>query len=486
MMLLLAIRVYCIVSLQELLQERHDMRYIRKVGGNLFFQRDYPQKLKQTIGAKQYNKALGSASQTEAQLLKARSEALATYDAKVKLAEVSDPEAFSEVEMDRLVNDLLRSRGSRQGAYADVVVDPSITERENRERKQLQDTPAGLATDIIPEIEVIFDKNQYGEKLSAEDEVFGEAWVRLQRRAADKPKLLSGLWPDYAKYRQLAKSSTQEKIWNNWMLIIGDRLIGEPLIEKRIRDAINDYRDRRLKAVCRATVKRDLADILACLNYNSRSLNLGWYFKLPILPRVDAVPSTRRSRESLTPEQQMKFIKHCTSTDTRDGLGVVALLYLQAGMMFSEIERLDADEQLLGLASYIPHLTITGMTKTDARKRVVPIVLEIDFIRNGLVAAVKFCRDTSAGHRSRALKLLLIEATGSDHFTGHCLRHTLRLNCHINGVRDSDTCALGGWASVGRSFSKVMLTYGAAGLAGSESLKALQQASRLAHRHLLK
>jgi len=204
---------------------------------------------------------------------------------------------------------------------------------------------------------------------------------------------------------------------------------------------------------------------------------------MPKFPKVDITRSIRGRAKPLTVTHQKQLVQLCQSDDIGIGIRVTALLYLQGGMMYSEIARLDIDQQLINLNAGVPHLIIDGDTKTKDRKRIVPIVLQPELVKAGLEAAILHCRK-SHSHRYKYMAKLLNEATGESYYHGHALRHTLRLNAQNNGVQDSELAAIGGWASSGR-VSTSMLGYGAEGLSSSESVLSLQRASLNIHRHLL-
>ena len=75
---------------------------------------------------------------------------------------------------------------------------------------------------------------------------------------------------------------------------------------------------------------------------------------------------------------------HVTSPKHRhEPTSAMALLYLQGGISFSEVDRFDLEKQLTYLETEdTPYVSIEGLTKTEARKRVVPAVIGVNVIRH--------------------------------------------------------------------------------------------------------
>lgn len=152
--------------------------------------------------------------------------------------------------------------------------------------------------------------------------------------------------------------------------------------------------------------------------------------------------------------------------------------------MPSEIGRLDAEHDI-ALDSSLPHLVIRNETKTNARKRVVPVVLGMDYLKEHLNDAIDWIKRTTDSTPSARIKKLMREFTGDDTLTGHCCRHTFRVNCEANGISSSVISAIGGWSGSSVGVSSLMLEYGSEGLASSEVVRNLHQSSLKIHSHLL-
>ena len=73
-----------------------------------------------------------------------------------KPVEFSSPSSYSENEIDRLAQELLRRRGLEQGQFADVL-DSELAKTEEELQQQLQAHPYNYADSVIPEFDDVVD-----------------------------------------------------------------------------------------------------------------------------------------------------------------------------------------------------------------------------------------------------------------------------------------------------------------------------------------
>ena len=132
----------------------------------------------------------------------------------------------------------------------------------------------------------------------------------------------------------------------------------------------------------------------------------------------------------------------------------------------------------------IPHVTVSGETKTTARKRVIPPVIGVDAIAGGLSGTIAWLQGTTDSNHSHRLTKLLQVATGNSRLTGHCLRHTFRANCIANCADTNSAPAIAGWSGSTLSISAEMLSYGSEGLSNSYVFAGSMQESLKIHGHL--
>jgi len=165
----------------------------------------------------------------------------------------------------------------------------------------------------------------------------------------------------------------------------------------------------------------------------------------------------------------------------------MGLLYL-TGIMFSEVQRMNlATTQRSLKHPSTPYVIVDGITKTIARKRVVPITVGHTVVAAGIADTLEWFKTTSNSKRLRQMVAMLANATGCNDYSSHSLRHAFALNCSINpNVRDMDKINIGGWSAgaSGGGNTKINMSYGAASIEG-EGLDNLYRASLEIHRHLL-
>ena len=83
-----------------------------------------------------------------------------------------------------------------------------------------------------------------------------------------------------------------------------------------------------------------------------------------------------------------------------DGVAAAILMMLQGGMMPSEIGRLDVDATVESLAAENPHVLVgygDAQTKTDSRKRIVPVVVETALVREHLIEGIRWAAGVKEG-----------------------------------------------------------------------------------------
>lgn len=148
-----------------------------------------------------------------------------------------------------------------------------------------------------------------------------------------------------------------------------------------------------------------------------------------------------------------------------------------------EVKRLKEDD--ISLDAAIPHIVVSGDTKTTSRKRIIPVVIGVDLLTTELGASIQWLLRTTESSHSFRIKTLLRTATGNQKLSGHCLRHTFRANCIANGAESNAVAAIAGWSGSKLGLSSEMLSYGSEGLANSNVLLGLQRESIKIHRYLL-
>lgn len=463
-------------------------RYVRTIKGNLYYQRDIPTKLRHLAPKKTFVVPLGlpADSYGETALAKAVAEATESFELYLKMLTNSDPSAFDDSELDKAATELLRQRGHYSGQYVHVKLDPDLTAKEEARQEQIQPHAYNYAEWAVPEADDTFDKNNRGEPLTFQDKVFEHAYFKLMDKATSKPKTLDLLWQDYADYKDIdvnqRKGKRIYKRWLRWLAIIGNQKIAPNTIDL-IHHALDVYiKERRAEGVKGSSIKREVSDVLSCLRHGSKKHRLGWVIEPPFIKQEAPKP-----KPVMTHDEQRQLVGYCLSQE--DGtVAACVLLMLQGGMMPSEVMRLEHDR--ISLDSTLPHIVLdqetkTQHTKSNPRRRVIPIVLGGEYIAKHIDTTLEWLNRTTESDHSHRIKTLMKKATGNDKLSGHCCRHTFEANAFANSVDSAHAATIAGWSGSRAGVSEKMLGYGAEGLVQSEVIRGLFEASKKLHRHLL-
>jgi integrase len=446
-------------------------KYIRARRGSYHYQRRYPTKLLHLITQKMFTYPLklhvDTASELEVQ--KVTVEAEEAYQRQLSLISNSDPEAMQGTELDKAAADYLRRNNLSVGQFLRVVKNSEISVQEELEQRQLQDDGYNYADEGLP--------------LTAKERVIGAAYMKLINKASAKPKTLGSLWDEYVEYREIDPQSRNGKkafkYWARWISLAGDCDISRQTLE-HINEGMDAYVSAREGQVSSQTLIRELGDVTACLRRASRKHRFGWHIELPEIKKTPV-----QSRNPLEPQQQIELVSAILSTNStiNPKYGVAMLLYLQGGMMTSEIKRLrDGD---IALDADIPHLKIINETKTDDRKRIVPIVLGLGLIKDNLDETIKWLQGCTESAPSATLKKIMRRTINSAKTSPHCLRHSFKINGQNAGVSLLTIASIAGWSDEQRKASKHLLSYGSKGISQSAVVQTLYQESLKIHKHLI-
>lgn len=460
-------------------------KYVRAKSGTYHFQRDYPLKLRHLCGKKTFTFPLRlSVSEcSQIELSKKAIEAEEAFERQKLLISNSDPDALSATDLDKAATDFLRRRKLSAGQFVKVRLDPDLSRREESEQQQLQDHNTDYADNVIPEFDDVLDKYQRGIPLTAQERVVGEAWLKVTNKVAAKPKTLGSLWEEYVAYREIDRDSRSGKkaigYWNRWISLAGDTVISPNTIH-HINEGMDAYVTERQGKVKSQSLQRELSDVAACLRYGSRKHRLNWLIEFPEIKKTEP-----NIRHPLEPEQQIRLVNAIFGE--RSGIkpkyGTALLLCLQGGMMVSEIGRLLPDD--LGLNAQVPHIKVVNKTKRDARKRIIPIVLGVDFIMKHLPDTIKWLSKCTESAPSATLKKIMRRTLEIPKTSAHCLRHTFRVNAQDAGVSVLTIASIAGWSDGERRTSRHLLHYGSSSIATQPIIRRLYEDSLKIHNHLL-
>ena len=460
-------------------------KYIRPRRGSYHYQRRYPTRLKHLIQQSlfTYPLQLQVANATVIEIQKATIKAEEAYQHQLLLISNSDPDALSATDLEKAAADFLRKRGLVAGQYVKVARDPDISAKEEQEQRQLQPDGYDYADWAVPEFEDVLYKDQTGQPLTLQDRIVGVARQKLVNKAKAKPKTLGSLWDEYVHYRGIDPESRNGKkalkYWNRWISLAGDTVISGATLQ-HINDGMDAYVLDREGQVSSQTLIRELGDVTACLRKASRKHRLGWQIELP-----EIKPTPVNARNPLEPQQQIELVRAILDPagKIKPMYGVTLLLYLQAGMMVSEIKRLRPED--IALDADIPHLKIVNDTKTDDRKRIVPIVLGLELIRNNIEDTIKWLQGCTESAPSATLKKIMRRTIDSPQTSPHCLRHSFKINGQRAGVSLLTIASIAGWSDEQRKASRHLLNYGSTAISQSEIVQTLYQDSLKIHQHLI-
>ena len=458
-------------------------KYIRLRSGTYHYQRDYPTRLRHLCHTKTYTRPLGlfANNATTKEIGKAAIEADEAYERQLKLITNSDPDAMSASDKDKAVIEFLRKRGLNKGQYLKVSRDSATAAKEATEQRQKQADEGNYADWAIPEFDDVMDKQARGIPMSLQDIIIGDAYISLINKQEAKPKSLGSLWPEYVEYKGYDMTSRvgkrYQEYWKRWLELAGDVIIG-PLTLAHIHEGIDSYVSLREGKVKSSSIQRELATIVACLNRASKKHRFKWQIELK-----DIKKSPVKSRHPLEPHHQQELIKAALTQQIKPQHGCIILLGLQGGMMISEVRRLRPED--IALDAVVPHLKIVNETKNDDRKRIVPVVLGLELIRQYLGQTIEWLNKTTETGPSYAVKKAMRDTIDSPETSPHCLRHTLKINGQNAGVSVLTLASIAGWADPQRKVSKHLLNYGSTGISQDAMVIKLRDDSRLIHKELI-
>ena len=194
---------------------------------------------------------------------------------------------------------------------------------------------------------------------------------------------------------------------------------------------------------------------------------------------------TNNDRAQYPIPEQISIVEGCLVQKEHKALvACCILLYLQGAMMPSEVKRLRTED--IYLDKEYPFLVVNQETKTRARKRVVPITVGLQFIREHIAGLINWLNKTSTDNCSRQMKIMLAQLV--PHMPGqtaHCLRHSFRHNSIYSNANQANTALIAGWSGNQIGLSERMLRYGMGDMFNNEIVKGLYDTSELINKHLL-
>jgi len=458
-------------------------KYVKETGGTLGYQRAVPTRFQHIAKKKLYTYPLGlGLGASDAEIHRAIADADEAFSLYCKTLEYNSPTSYTENEIDKLAQELLRRKGLEQGQFADVI-DSELAKTEDQLQQQLQAHPYNYADSVIPEFDDVVDaiRGDNNRQPTVKEAAVIRAYQAVQQRRRIKPKTLSLIWSEYIEARGIDITTREgTKINNRWLHLLSFIKDTEitPATPDHLEAGIDDFVEReQARGLTSVSIKRTIAEPLACFRWANKRYRLKWRnIDLPPLPAHKP-----KQKKPLPHDDQRRLVDLCMSSN--DWVSAAMLVMLQGGCMPSEIARLRPAVDL-NLEADIPHLVISGgddgITKQESRKRIVPIVIGLGVVIENIVEAIErlaATKDPSATISKR------LRTHISPDYSSHCLRHSFRLNGISANINPQFLQAIGGWS--GGNINKVMLNYGATGTGYSEVLRQLQNESLKIHEHLI-
>ena len=443
---------------------------------------------------------------TQSALSKAIARAEELYELHIRSLQRELPDSFTETEVERLALEKLRKLSLKPSSLINKYKNKKHDPRYSDATEWLSD----LVTGDIGQLEYsALMVNHAGEH----EELYPTLEDKVNVRAADllidiNAQAPRTLYAMYDKYKELKigsgiktkqnqilkddKSLRDRFTWLDSMLRNTKDMNINSEVQKALHGAARLFANNKLEAgVKPQTIKRQLCVLNDFTKFMEVETGLTFKVRLPNLPSVK-----HKERQPITIEEQHVLCNHIiqyeatlleTSRLKQSKLdliyGCICLLELQGGLMASEIARLQDEHIHLDKSS--PYLVIAGQTKTNARKRVIPIVVGLDYIKRHIDNTRQWLSKTKGATHSAGLKSFIQRVTGNEKLTAHCLRHGGRYNSYLNNITDTKVAIIFGWSAKSVGSNPNMLRYAAAEIESTDMVRSLSETSRQLNKHLL-
>ena len=421
-------------------------------------------------------------------------ELTAQYEAELRIRQAASPDAIAHGDLERAAAEHLRKLELSPG----VLYDRNATEDEAGWNSVEADDAAGLnafieeqrqrgregvGLDTLPPAlrpERLTPWTAKERKELAVIQTAAEALRKPKRRA---PRYLSQVMDWYAvnrKGKQPWNTDSREykRIHGRFLRVlevIGDRETEGLHTARAINDGLEEYvYQEQERGVKGQSVDRTMSEALSAFRRVSKVFKLGWVIETP---EVD--DSHVEERGVLMPKEMEAVLQHCLNMRDAPSAAILASIH---AMIPTEVGRLEPDDMQL----HGPHPYLRVQTgKTALRRRIVPIVVGLDVMRESLPAAVAWIR--SVKEPSATIKKRLQRITGDERHTLYWLRHTFNDWATAAQIDVLSQAFIAGWSVAGREgrFSKRLTHYGAEGLEGDDRLLALTTAQRKVLKRLI-
>ena len=445
-------------------RNRKKITYLNKrSNGSLRYVRDYPEPLRKAIPSmpKQFSRELGLYEGcSDSELHKAMEESSRLYDLKVKTATNSDPSAYSESELKMAIEEVLRQRDLKKGEYAHVPESQYTKEEWDRAMEhgaEIVPDRYDLAAFAVPEIEDIGDDLNRGKKPTFQQEVLIGAWKAVQNLPeVKKTQTMREAWAQYGSDKNIDTSQgdgkDKQQRFERVLQYTGDFVISNET-EDEVLDRIQRfiYGKRQDSPTIKAqSIERELREFIAAIRHVPR---LKWGASLQVSGKnannfqvPDTTPAV--SARALSKDETRLCLNTWINLKP-DAKNTAMLVMIHAGLGCLELRRLRVDKDLFLDAKY-PHIIFRGgdgrEAKTEARPRVVPIVVGLDTVKEYLPETIAWMNSIDPKSISAALNKRLRALLGREaEVKTHGFRHTWLRMARRARITEDNKHAIAGW-----------------------------------------
>ena len=405
----------------------------------------------------------------------------AAYEAELRFRNARHPDALSDKDLDSAAARFLDRLNVQPGAHSEpqyVLPHPNA--------KGAEPVYEFAADDAVGFDDFIDDMRQKGRSDDGSDWTPEERkqWALIQR-ARDAllkpryraPRYLSDVLRWYASNRGKGKPSWQtegrdweriERRFLGVLSVIGDRLTEDAGTNRAINSGLREYAQReQARGLSGQSVERNMRETIAAFRRVSDVYDLDWNIKTP-----ETNPVPEQQRLVLTPGEMENVLRGCLAESDHVSATILAVIH---SMIPSEVAGLEAED--ICLDARIPYLRVRG-GKTAERRRLVPIAVGLNVLREHISEASAWIKRTSDSAPSATIKKRLKRWTGNTELKLYCLRHTWNDWAATKRIPVAERAYIGGWKSLERDkeFSPRLLEYGLSGLDGDERVRVLHDA----------
>lgn len=435
----------------------------KRSNGSLRYVRDYPTSLLRAIPSmpKQFSRELGLYEGcSDSELHKAMELSSRLYDLKVKTATNSDPSAYSESELKMAIEEVLRQRDLKKGEYAHVPESQYTKEEWDRAMEHgaaIVPDRYDLAAFAIPEIDDIGDDLNKGNKPTFQQEVLIGAWKAVQNLPeVKKTQTMREAWAQYVKDKHIDTSrgdgKKKQQRFERVLKYTGDFVISNET-EDEVLDRIQSFihaKQNENASIKTQSIERELREFIAAIRHVPR---LKWGASLQVSGKnannfqvPDATPAV--SARAMTKDETRLCLNTWINLKP-DAKNTAMLVMIHAGLSCRELRRLRVNKDLYLDAKY-PHIIFRGgdarEAKTEARPRVVPIVVGLNVIKEHLPETIAWMNSIHQDSSSAALNKRLRALLGEEpKVKTHMFRHTWLRMARRAAITEENKHAIAGW-----------------------------------------